>query len=296
MFESEETTTHSSVLVDNDDVSLITDSFKCRETFQMNGAPWYKKLIHFISVVTSQTLWQPRNSEAYQRLEALRWVHAYLSHCMRLVQQIANLRHARTEFERMKTDMLHDRSRLKEDIDQIEIQLQDLRSQYSKSTECGNPTYTIASDVNLLLCDFQRFQDLYRLYNDMINLISKTLADTNRIEKLAFLCGTVRKSDVFASDGYKCFEETLYGLLGQVAECDKTKEYINSQLSIAKNSNLDAALSYGVHLGREHNDNITQNFLASGKITLEPVSILVRDEKQANPSKQYSPQVAAERA
>jgi hypothetical protein len=248
----------------------------------MTGAPWYKRLIYFVASLTRQMLWHPRNCDAYHKLEALKWIRTYLTHCLSLVQQIANLRHARTEFERMKADLMQDRSLLKEEMDTTKSQLCTLHCEFQKCSQVGEPTYTLASDANLLLGDFQRYRDLYRLYNDIINLISKTLVDTNRIEKLAFLCGTVRKSDVFANDGYKCFEETLYQLLGQVAECDKTKEYINGQLSIAKNSNLDAAFSAGIQTERDNEERIVKEFLASGKIRLDPVSLFTREELPQN--------------
>lgn len=272
----------SRILIDNEDVALISDSFECREKSRMTGAPWYKRLVYFVASLTRQVLWHPRNCDAYHKLQALKWIRTYLTHCLSLVQQIANLRHARTEFERMKVDLMHDRSLLKEDMESTKSQLGALHCDYHKNTQMGEPTYTLASDANLLLGDFQRYRDLYRLYNDIINLVSKTLVDTNRIEKLAFLCGTVRKSDVFVSDGYKCFEETLYQLLGQVAECDKTKEYINGQLSIAKNSNLDAALSAGIQTERDNDERIMENFLNSGKICLEPVGLLTREELPTN--------------
>ena len=273
----------SRVLIDEEDISLISDSFECKEKFRMVGAPWYARVAHFIASVTRQMLWHPRDCTAYRKLDALKWIHTYLSHCLRLVQQIANLRHARTEFERMKTDLVQDRTLLKKDIEATESQLRRLHDDFRSSMERGEPTYTISSDANLLLGDFHRYSDLYNLYNDIINLIGKTLTDSSRIEKLAFLCGTVRKSDVFANEGYKCFEETLYRLLGQVAECDRTKEYINSQLSVAKNTNLDAVLSFGIQAGRERNEGITEAFLRTGKICLEPVCNAVRREEPTNP-------------
>lgn len=271
MIELEDTSdydTSSRVLIDNEDVTLISDNFECKEKFRMAGAPWYKKFISFTALVTRKTLWHPRNCKSYHKLDALKWIYTYLTHCLRLVQQIANLRHARTEFERMKTDMMNSRSALKTDIENTMSSLQCLHLEFKECTLKGDPTYTISSDVGLLLDNFQRFQDLYSLYNDIINLINKTLADTNRTEKLAFLCGTVRKSDVFASEGYKCFEQMLYQLLGQVAECDKTKEYISSQLSFAKALNLDSTIS---HECPTSNTAVTQNFLKSGKICMEPI-------------------------
>ena len=72
------------------------------------------------------------------------------------------------------------------------------------------------------------------------------------------------------SDAYTNFESTLYKLLGQVAECDRTKEYINSQLSIAKNSNLDVALSIGDDINKDHSHKAAENFLSSGIICLNP--------------------------
>ena len=271
----------SRVLIDEEDISLISDSFECKGKFRLVGAPWYCRLAHFVGSLTQQMLWHPRNCRAYRKLDALRWIRTYLSHCLRLVQQIANLRHARTEFERMKTDLVQDRTVLGNELEATKSQLQTLHADYQAATESGDPTYTLSSDANLLLGDFRRYRDLYSLYNDIINLIGKTLADSSRIEKLAFLCGTVRKSDIFANDGYKCFEDTLYKLLGQVAECDRTKEYINSQLSVAKNSNLDAVLSFGVQSSRDFNDNLTEVFLRSGKICLEaPGTSSLREESQ----------------
>lgn len=258
-------------LIDDEDISLLSDSFECKEKFRMVGAPWHARLIHFVASVTRETFWHPRSCVAYRKLDTLRWINAYLSHCLRLVQQIANLRHARTEFERMKADLLQDRAALKKDMEATMTQLGKLHEEFRAASGKGEPTCTMLSDANLLMGDYQRFRDLYALYNDIVNLIGKTLADSSRIEKLAFLCGTVRKSDVFANDGYKCFEETLYQLLGQVAECDRTKDYINSQLSVAKNSNLDAVFSFGFQAGREHDEKVAQAFLETGKICLDPL-------------------------
>lgn len=259
------------LLIDDEDVSLLTDSFECKEKFRMVGAPWHARLIHFVASVTQESFWHPRSCAAYRKLDTLRWINTYLAHTLRLVQQIANLRHARTEFERMRTDLLQDRAALKKDMDATKRQLWKLHEEFRAASEKGEPTCTMLSDANLLMADYQRYRELYSLYNDIINLIGKTLADSSRIEKLAFLCGTVRKSDVFANNGYKCFEETLYQLLGQVAECDRTKEYINSQLSVAKNSNLDAVFSYGFQPGREHDEKVAKAFLETGKICLDPL-------------------------
>ena len=260
----------SKILVDKEDISLISDSFECKDKFRMSGAPWYIKLLYFIATITRQTLWCPSSCDKQYKLNALKWVRTYLTHCLRLVQQIANLRHARTDFQRIKSDMLQDRSNLKTDIESTKVQLYEIYEEFKKLKPNYNPTSTISSDVSLLLGDLKRQQELYLLYNDILSLINKTLADTNRIEKLAFLCGTVRKSDIFISEAYTNFESTLYKLLGQVAECDRTKEYINSQLSIAKNSNLDVALSVGDEISKDQSHQVAKNFLSSGIICLNP--------------------------
>lgn len=197
---------------------------------------------------------------------AKKWINSCLHNYLQILKQLINIKKAREDFVRIQTDVQADKEMLTEKMKHTQLHLVELRNFYMQCKSKKEPTSTCYSDICLAISGYERCNDLYSLYNDILTLIDKTVVETERTEKLSNLCGVINSSSFFAEPMItnESFEETLFELLGYVAKCDRTKDYITSQLSIAKSANVDTALHTGIATENIQFRNAVEMFVEKG--------------------------------
>jgi hypothetical protein len=198
--------------------------------------------------------------------KAKTWINKCLQNYLELIKQLVNVKKARDDFTRIQTDVEADKDILLEKMKFIQNKLTELRNRYIHTKTKKEPTSTFHSDISLALANYERCNNLYILYNDMLSIIDKTIVETERIEKLSSLCGVINNSSFIRETlvTNESFEDTLFELLGYVAKCDKTKDYITGQLSLAKSENVDMALQMGTSPENIYLNNVVDCFMESG--------------------------------
>ena len=200
---------------------------------------------------------------------AKKWINTCLQNYVQLLKQLVNIRKARDDFKSMQMDIVQDKANLSQQMEEIHTKLIDLRQLYLADKTDNSPMSTVYSDIFLLVSDYDRNKNLYTLYNDILALVHKTLVETERIEKLANLCGVINSSSFFSEPvmANASFEDTLYEFLGYVARCDRTKDYITSQLTLAKATNVDDAMKMGMRADTMHLQNLVEKFVETGHVS-----------------------------
>ena len=200
---------------------------------------------------------------------AKKWINTCLQNYVQLLKQLVNIRKARDDFKSMQMDIVQDKANLSKQMEEIHTKLIDLRQLYLADKTDNSPMSTVYSDIFLLVSDYDRNKNLYTLYNDILALVHKTLVETERIEKLANLCGVINSSSFFSEPvmANASFEDTLYEFLGYVARCDRTKDYITSQLTLAKATNVDDAMKMGMRADTMHLQNLVEKFVETGHVS-----------------------------
>lgn len=210
----------------------------------------------------------PIDAKFNRVFRAKKWINTCLQNYVQLLKQLVNIRKARDDFSSMQVDIVQDKATLSQQMEEMHTKLIDLRHLYLEEQETNSPLSTVYSDIFLLVSDYDRNKKLYTLYNDILALIHKTLVETERIEKLANLCGVINSSSFFSEPvmANASFEDTLYEFLGYVARCDRTKDYITSQLTLAKASNVDDAMKMGMRADTMHLQNLVEKFVETGTV------------------------------
>ena len=209
----------------------------------------------------------PIDAKFKRVFRAKKWINTCLQNYVQLLKQLVNIRKARDDFKSMQMDIVQDKASLSQQMEEIHTKLIDLRQLYL--AEQTDNMSTVYSDIFLLVSDYDRNKSLYTLYNDILALVHKTLVETERIEKLANLCGVINSSSFFSEPvmANASFEDTLYEFLGYVARCDRTKDYITSQLTLAKATNVDDAMKMGMRADTMHLQNLVEKFVETGHVS-----------------------------
>ena len=257
----------------------MTDEESLLDKFaEKNVLTFWKKMCLFAMNVTRGIYWHPHyNENTTNRKQD--WINECLRKQIEMLQQLAYLQKARLDFTKMQENILNDRKLLITDMECILTELQEKRQEFHHAHSKNSPLEIIKSDIMLLLCNYERHKNLYILHNDILNLIDRTLTDTNVTQKIACLCGTVSRSDMLGQTRCNGFEDTMYQLIGHIAKCDETKSYINSQLSLAKSKNIDAALRIGPHVENHYMNSTVSQFLETGSIEEGKLQRENNDEK-----------------
>lgn len=255
-------------LLDPETVASVANSLFYCEKQRVKYARCLDKVLIIAVNVLHSSLWHPHLSERYSVMKAHSWVNSCVRRHVQLLKQLACLKEERREFT-------HLNSLIQKDKDLLEIKIKDTeRSLYEKRDKMRNSNrYTgqesvgiLESDIRLLLSTYERYNKNYVLYNNILDIIHKTLADTDITEKLAYLCGTVNRADAFQTNNFRSFEETMHKLLNDIANCDKTKQHINTQLTLARSEDLDMAINVGMEADAARGMSQYENFLQSGEI------------------------------
>lgn len=229
------------------------------------------RLFHFILRVFRSVFWHPHDRGDQQKEDENR----FLEKQIKIFQQLGYLERARADFNEMLEKVLLDKEKIQEKMEDRRQKLEDKRTDYFEAKENNLPVETILSDTMLLLSNFERYKKLYILQNDILNLIDRTLTDTDVTQKIASLCGTVSRTEYLGSSNYSGFEDTMYQLINHIAKCDETKSYITSQLSLATSNNIDTALRVGIHVEDTQAQSNVMQYLDSGKLEKEEKKVML---------------------
>lgn len=248
----------------------IGQQLEMRDALFISRSSLMIRLVHQVADAVHFIFGFPLDSNFKRVYRAKKWINSCLQNYAQLLKQLVNIRKARDDFTRMRTDVLQDKDNLATKMKEIHKALVEMRSIYLSLQSEKLPTTTFQSDITLVVSDYERYSSLYSLYNDILSLINKTLVETERIEKLANLCGAINNSSFFSEPvmANDSLEDTLFELLGYVARCDRTKDYITSQLSIAKSTNVDDAIKMGTTSESLHLQNVVEGFVESGDISI----------------------------
>jgi hypothetical protein len=252
------------------DLFDIGQQLEMRDKLVVSRSSLTRRMIEMFASWVNFVFGIPIDSDFANIYRAKKWINACLQNYLKLLKQLDNIRKARDDFTRMKADVEQDKDNLNTRMKKIHETLVELRQFYLSQQSDRSPTTTLHSDISLALADYERYNNLYCLYNDILALTQKTLVETERIEKLANLCGVINNSSFFSEPdmGSDSFENTLYDLLGYVARCDKTKDYITSQLTLAKSSNVDDAMKMGTTTESLQLHNRVERFVDTGDVSL----------------------------
>ena len=252
------------------DLFDIGQQLEMRDKLVLSRSSLTRRMIEMFASWVNFVFGFPIDTDFANIYRAKKWINACLHNYLKLLKQLDNIRKAREDFTRMKADVEQDKDNLNTRMKKIHDTLVELRHFYLSQQSDRSPTTTLHSDISLALADYARYNNLYCLYNDILALTQKTLVETERIEKLANLCGVINNSSFFSEPdmGSDSFENTLYDLLGYVARCDKTKDYITSQLTLAKSSNVDDAMKMGTTTESLQLNNLFERFVDTGDVSL----------------------------
>jgi len=189
------------------------------------------------------------------------------------LQHLDTLREKKDCFIQLESDILLDKSILEKEIEGITHDLTKLRNLFLTKVEIKGSLHCTKSDVSLLLTKYERCFSSYSLFNDILDLIHKTLISVDSTEKFANLCGKVTVAGPFHSSGFVSTSGTLQNLVEDLAKYDATKMTIESQLSLARCKNVDLSLTLGSSIDNLTCNSITNAFLESGEISIPMVQI-----------------------
>ena len=190
-------------------------------------------------------------------------VNVSLRNYLILLTNMSNLKAAQSDLEIVANDTAFEKQNLSKHIETLWSKLMERRLVFLELTENHKDTFVTESDIQLLLAEYDRAKELYSLYNHIDHLVSKTLSETDRIEKMTFYRKQFDSLTSFHFDG---IETTLETLLAQMVKFNKTKDYITSQLSLARAGDLGSAVTIGYQVEQQVLDEHLQKFLSGGTI------------------------------
>ena len=251
------------------DLESIGQQLEMRDKLFLSRSSLLRRCVEQFANTVDFVFGVPINIKFMRCFRAKKWINTCLENYAQLLKQLVNIRKARDDFKNMQIDLVQDKANLANQMEEIHTQLVDLRQLYLAEQTDNSHVSTAYSDIFLLVSDYDRNKNLYTLYNDILALIHKTLVETERIEKLANLCGVINSSSFFSEPvmANSSFEDTLYEFLGYVARCDRTKDYITSQLTLAKATNVDDAMKMGMRTDTMHLQNLVEKFVETGHVS-----------------------------
>ena len=214
--------------------------------------------------VVHQLFGHPHYSFVSLYTRAMRRINHFLRNYCCLLQNMIALKKAQNDLESVARDVGSEKVVLSKKIELTWSTLMKLRVTFLELKDNEKDTFMTKSDIQVKLSEYERCKELYGLFNHIDDLVCRTLAETERIEKLAFYCKQFDSLNAFKISNSVRFENTLESLLGHMAQFDKTKEYINSQLSIARASNISTAVTLGNQVDKATSANSLNRFLLSG--------------------------------
>lgn len=286
--------------MNDSDLESIGHQLEMRDRLFLSRSSFLKRCIQKCADSVDFVFGITVNTKLMRIFKAKKWINTCLQNYLQLLKQLVNIRKARDDFKSMQMDVVQDKGNLSQQMEEIHTKLVDLRQIYLSQATDNSPMSTIYSDIFLLVSDYDRYKNLYTLYNDILALIHKTLVETERIEKLANLCGVINSSSFFSEPvmANASFEDTLYEFLGYVARCDRTKDYITSQLTLAKATNVDDAMKSGIRADTMHLQNLVEKFVETGnvshvdsrpKLLVAPQTTIEVTEERKNTNAQLCP-------
>ena len=255
--------------MNDSDLESIGHQLEMNDRLILSRSSFLKRFIQKCADSVDFVFGVPVHSKFTTMFRAKKWINTCLQNYVQLLKQLVNIRKARDDFKSMQMDVVQDKANLSQQMEDIHTKLVNLRQIYLFEPTDNSHKSTIYSDIFLLVSEYDRYKNLYTLYNDILALIHKTLVETERIEKLANLCGVINSSSFFSEPvmANASFEDTLYEFLGYVARCDRTKDYITSQLTLAKATNVDDAMKSGIRADTMHLQNLVEKFVETGNVS-----------------------------
>lgn len=193
-------------------------------------------------------------------------INDFLRNYCCLLQNIIAIKKALSDLEIVARDVASEKQVLHKKIESTWSTLTKLRMTFLELKEMEKDTFMTKSDIQVKLAEYDRCKELYGLFNNIEHLVNRTLSETECIEIHAKYCNQFNSLNAFKISNSVKFDSTLQSVLGQMAQFDKTKEYINSQLSIARASNISTALTLGNQVDKATSANSLNRFLLSGYV------------------------------
>lgn len=250
------------------DLERIMNTITHQKVTRCKNASILGKLMIMAINVLHSSLWHPELTTKHAVVQAMRRVDEALHHHTHLQHQLVRLKEERSEFATLKDLIGKDKEYLEEQMHDLTMDLCKRKEQYKEAQQLRLPTDMFRSNVSLLLSTYDRYSKTYFLYNDMINVINKTLSDTDITEKMAHFCGTVNKVDAFQFNSFRCFEDTMQKMMRDIALCDETKEDIRTRLSLAGSPDFRLAVELGSEVEEAQAMSRADTFLQTGDIIL----------------------------
>ena len=213
--------------------------------------------------------WDPYSCEAYINIRSLRDMKRQMRDHLNFLQYFISLNQKREDFSKTEEDVIRDKAMLQEEMDGYERTLLDLGEHYKEKRAMQENVFRLQSDIKLTLSKYERCNNCYSLFNNILDVIHKTLLSIDTTEKLKNLCGIVNNTHVFQSCGYSSMGDTMHKLVKDIAACEDAKSHIESQLTLAKSKSIGVALHVGSDVDSTRTDILTDNFIRTGEILFE---------------------------
>lgn len=230
-------------------------------------------LIHRLILIAVQTLygifWHPCSSEVYENNRSKIFVNSQVRNHLNLLIQLMSLKQKRDGFSRTEYDIKLRKLSLQEEMSNIESTLYNYREEYKEKKALQESVHRLKSEIYLSLSKYERCNKSYSLFNNVLDVIHKTLSQIVMTEELASLCGTVQISNIHQSNEYSTMEDTVRQLVSDIARYEQTKSQIECQLSMAKSRNVDMALHIGPDVDTTKTHIFAEKFINSGEITFD---------------------------
>ena len=191
-------------------------------------------------------------------------LNSHLASYLCLLKHMSKLHRAKNDLGTVADDVVEEKNNLKNQLSELWCSLKELRIAFLELGKDNRDTFITLSTIQLSLADYQRKKELYALFNHIDDLVRRTLSETERIGKLAFYSRQFDSLNRCKASSIG-FDGVLDQLLSHMAQFHQTREYIDAQLSLARSSNIDSALTSGTHrVDKACTDGALHNFLEFG--------------------------------
>lgn len=250
------------------DMKMINQSFINQDEYRIENGGFMQRLILMAVHILYGLFWHPCSSNLYQNNRSQKWINSQVKNKVQFLDHLVSLKQKRDGFSKTQDDIKIRKLALENEMGVIERTLFKYRDEYKEKRALQESVHRLKSEICLSLSQYERCNKSYSLFNNVLDVIHKTLSEISMTEQLANLCGTVRQASSNSCE-YSSMEDTLHKLVKDIARYEQTKSQIEGQLSLAKSRNVDMALHIGSDIDVSKTQMLAETFLQSGEISLE---------------------------
>jgi hypothetical protein len=251
------------------DLTMINQGYTNHDEYRIQRGSLIQRIILTAVQILYGLFWHPCSSPVYQNNRSQKWVNGQVRNQVNFLDQLMSLKQKRDGFTRTQDDIKARKVNLEDEMSGTERKLFKYREEYKEKQALQESVHRVKSEIYLSLSKYERCNKSYSLFNDVLDVIHKTLSEIAMTEQLANLCGTVQRTNAHHSNEYSSMENTVHQLVRDIARYEQTKSQIECQLSLAKSRNVEVALHIGSDVDVTKTHILAEKFINSGEINFD---------------------------